>query len=531
MIDLKRSFNYKKINVEIVPYSRESLAKVLSNQYTPSEVISSKFHYIYLCEYLEHADMHVQTIVVEDKYISKDFLHDFASYYALCFEEYPKFCKRVHFFSNTFSLEEFEKVLLHDKEEENEFWKHYLGFVVVKPIPVTILGYSVLKTYTEGEDFNERNFWGVRDYKVHFFGNEISLKSLAFQEQDSVLSACATTAIWMMLNKAAADFHTILKSPSQITKDADTVSSDGSRLFPNKGLNLLQICNAILNSGLVSEIKNADFMLLDNGVEKYYVSNQYLKKILNAYSPIGIPIILVIKVPNGASYGLHAITVSGFKQTPPNNITPNTSTSWLSDNIEKFYAHDDQWGPFARIDFRNDCELGTPWTIFHPNQNPTYTTNIVVPIYPKIRISYEDIEVIVLGLDSILTLFFDNMIVSDLVWDIKIDYSEHYKSQIKKSANLSEQYKISHLTKSLPKYIWIASCYIEKYKILEFTFDATNVGNGMIGIDLISYMPSEINRGIKENLVIYKDQYKNLFRHTASTIYYEFLINKLTEWS
>ncbi|MBK8643805.1 MAG: hypothetical protein IPN15_16865 [Saprospiraceae bacterium] len=51
-------------------------------------------------------------------------------------------------------------------------------------------------------------------------------------------------------------------------------------------------------------------------------------------------------------------------------------------------------------------------------------TNIVVPLYPKIRISYEDIEAIVLGLDAILTLFFDNKIVADLVWDIKIDFSE-----------------------------------------------------------------------------------------------------------
>jgi hypothetical protein len=105
---------------------------------------------------------------------------------------------------------------------------------------------------------------GVRNYTIHLFGNVLTIESLAFQEQDTVLAACATTAIWTMLNKASVDFHTILKSPSQITKDADNLSFDGSRLFPNKGLNLLQICQAIYNSGLESEIKQPDIIILDH---------------------------------------------------------------------------------------------------------------------------------------------------------------------------------------------------------------------------------------------------------------------------
>ena len=460
-------FNYKKpSSVQILQYSESNLASALSNQYTTAEVISSKNHFKYLSNYLSSADMSAATIVVEEKYISKDFLHDYASYYALCFEEYPKFCKRIHFFNNTFNEDEFKNVILGKEEANTAFWEHYLGFIVVKPIPVTIIGYSVLKTYSNSADFNDRNFWGVRDYKIHFFGNEIKIKSLAFQEQDSVLAACATTAIWSMLNKASVDFHTILKSPSQITEDADNVSPDGGRLFPNKGLDIFQICQAILNSGLVSEVKQPDTNLNDASGKLIgrIVSNRYLKKILNAYAPIGIPIILVINVPNGNGYGLHAITISGFKKKAPVVIPPNSNISWLSDNIEKFYAHDDQWGPFARIDFLNDAELTTPWTVFHPKKNPTYTTNIIVPVYPKIRISYEDIEVIVLGLDAILTLFFDNKIIADLVWDVRIDFSENFKSRIKDSS-LDEAEKVIKLTKSQPKYLWIADCYIGENRI------------------------------------------------------------------
>lgn len=514
--------------MHILPYSDTNLANALANKYTPPEVITSKNHFIFLTGYLSHSDMNAKTIVIENDYISKDFLHDYASYYALCFEQYSKFCKRVHFFSINFTEEEFKERILGKEEDNKVFWESYLGFVVVKPIPVTVIGYTVLKTYASSHDFNARNFWGVRKYKVHFYGNEVELISLAFQEQDSVLAACATTAIWSMLNKASVDFHTILKSPSQITKDADNLSHDGSRLFPNKGLDLFQICKAIFNSGLVSELKQDNYLLKDadgKSISKV-VSNRHTKKILNAYSPIGIPIILVINVPHLTTYGLHAITVSGFKQNAPTLIAPQQEISWLSDNIEKFYAHDDQWGPFARIEFKDEAELITPWTTFHKENWATYVTNIVVPVYPKIRISYEEIEAIVLGLDRMLSFFFGNQIIADLVWDIKIDFSENVKADIKKSS-LDNSEKIIRLAKSLPKYLWVSTCYIGDNKVFEFTFDATNVKYGMIGEDFICYLTSDVKPILSDFLINNRVLLQPLFNHISKSLYYDFLIEQL----
>lgn len=356
----------------------------------------------------------------------------------------------------------------------------------------------------------------------------MKIDSLAFQEQDSVLAACATTAIWTMLNKASTDFYTTLKSPSQITKDADNVSPDGGRLFPNKGLNLLQICHAIVNSGLVVEIKQPDFPLFDQEGKFMcsYISNSYLKKILNSYSPIGIPIILVISVPSGGQHGLHAIVVSGYKQKAPIHIPPQEQINFLSENIEKIYAHDDQWGPFVRIDFENEIDLITPWTDVNVNSLPTRLVHIVVPVYPKIRISYEDIEVIVLGLDAILTFFFDGNIIADLIWDIKIDYSENLKKQIVASS-LDENEKFIHVSKSLPKYLWVASCYIADFKIIEFTFDATDVNNGMFGNAIVCYLPADFKVILSNFLEVNKEILKSLVMHKANIDYYNFFIDKL----
>lgn len=512
--------------MKILAFNEDNLASSLSNKHTTPEQVKLKQHYKYFLKYLSSAELGAKTILIEEGYVSRDYLHDYASYYALCFENYEKVCRRVHFFDIKVTKKIFLENILKPREESKEFWSHYIGFIVVKPIPVKMIGYTVLKTYSNGEKLNDRNFWGLRTYKINLYGTAIKLKSLAFQEQDSVIAACATTAIWSMLNKAAVDFHTILKSPSQITLDADNVSPDGSRLFPNKGLSILQISQAILNSGLVSEIKEADHRTAAHPFK--VVSNHYLKKMINAYSGIGIPIILVIRVPNGGQHGLHAITVSGFKTLTPKPIVPQKKMSYMSDNIDKIYAHDDQWGPFVRINFEGDHNLITPWTEGHKQKEPTLVKSIVLPIYPKVRISFQDLEVIVAGLDTILTFFFDGVIVADLVWDIKIEYSEKYKTIIKASG-LDETKKVDLLTTSLPKYVWIASCYIGEHKLMCFTFDATNINHAMIGLSVISYLPDNIQSELIKFLDLNRDSLQYLFKHMASERYYEFLIKELSK--
>lgn len=515
--------------MKLLPFSEKNLAFALKNNYTPEDIIRTKNHFQYFLKYLgtDRDGLKAKSILIEENYVSKDFLQDYASYYSLCFEQYPKFCKRIHFFNKPISRKVFKDLIINPNSEHNEFWNNYLGFIVVKPIPVTIIGYSVLKTYTSSKSPNSRNFWGVREYKVHLFGKELKINSLAFQEQDSVLSACSTTAIWSMLNKAALDFYTTLKSPSQITRDADNISPDGSRLFPNKGLNIIQISQAIYNSGLVSEIKQPDTSITNGNPEndKAVLSNRYLKKIINAYSPIGIPIILIIYVPNGGEHGLHAITVSGSKHKKADFIAPKKEISWYSDNIEKIYAHDDQWGPFVKIDLVNEFELITPWTDCHKTNEPTLVKQIVVPLFPKIRISYIDIEVIVLGLDTLFTLFFQDKLIADLVWDVKLVYSDDFKNDLQKS-NLELNSKFKRLTTGLPKYIWVASCHINSHKVFDFTFDATNVSNAMFGLDAICYFPD-----ITELIVNFLEGNRNildsLFQHRESVNYFEFLIKCL----
>lgn len=511
--------------MELAVYSQEALASALSNDFTGSDVIKNKNHFIYLSEYLGDSGVKAATILIENDYVSKDYLIDYISYYSLCFSDYHKRCKRIHFFDRNITDEDLRNFILSDGNKHN-FSESYLGFIVVKPIPSRVIGFTILKTYSNENGATSRNYWGVRKYKVHLYGKELEIESLAFQEQDSVTAACATTAIWSMLNKASANFYTTLKSPSEITKDADNVSPNGSRLFPNKGLSLGQICQAIQNSGLVSEIINPDANIKVNGVDLSCISISRLKRIVNAYSSIGVPLILVIQVPSGGQHGLHAITVVGHTCVEPQPIEPTEAISWMSESINKLYAHDDQWGPFARIELENEAELHSPWTHFDGLNVPTYLKNIVVPVYPKIRISYQDIEAMVLGIDAIFTLLFGNNSVKDLVWDIKLVHSEDYKVQVN-GYSISEESKLKVLTGSLPRYLWLATCTIGVNKVFDFTFDATDVSNGMYAKHFLSFIEAPFDNDLKNFLILNRSGLQQLFRHSQASAYYDFILNSI----
>lgn len=512
----------------VLPFNQNTLAEALQNKWTSPETIKSKYQYKYLNNYLSNEGIDAKTIVIEEEYVSKDFLHDFATYYSLCFQNYPKFCKRVHFFSSEFDQSELNNRIV-DSTQTN-FWDSYLGFIVVRPIPLTTIGYTILKTYDAHHHEGRRIYWGLREYKVHLFGRVLKLNSLAFQEQDSVLAACATASIWTMLNKASIDYSTTLKVPSEITRDAAKLQNDGSRLFPNKGLDTIQICQAINNSGLAPEVRTGNFAVKDKlNDDGLIVQSHLIKKMVNAYHPIGIPIILGIKVPvnsiYGSSYGYHAIAVLGHKVLP-NDDPACQNSPFIADRITKLYLHDDQHGPFARVKFLEDDGLETPWTDENSDNWPTQVISMVIPVYPKIRISYEDIESIIIAFDQIITRAFKGGFKKNRFWDIKINYSEVFKEEIIRSS-LDDTDKIRLVDSNMPKYLWIATFYIGENKVYEFVFDATDVRNAMIGRHVVSHAAEEFNQRLKDYISENKTDIQEFFISQGSMEYLDFILNQL----
>ncbi len=511
--------------MEVLPYTAPELKQLLSGKYTPLRVISKKRHVAHLLKLFSPEYLDAKTMVVEESYINRDYLIDYQQYYSRCFEDYPKACKRIHFFNTEFARERLVDLLLRpEKTIKDELQKYYLGFIVIKPIPTRIIGYTLLENPLTNAE-NSINFWGTKNYRIHFFGVELKIHSLAFQEQDKVVAACATTAIWISLNKAADKGRVIVKSPSEITIDAAQSSPDGSRLFPNKGLSIQQICNGFLKSGMVSEVKKADLPFKIGDKQINVVTHQYFKKILFAYAPIGIPILIVIENPDSNGI-LHAVAAFGY-QEDTSIVLQDIPFKVASDRIIRVICHDDQWGPYTDIDFsvNNKFGLTNEWTRLTPGRD-SYIRSLVVPLYSKIRISYEDVEVLIKGVNAILRYFFRLNSIPDIPeWSIQVVLSEKYKQDIR-SSKLSDEEKIKILTSYLPKYLWIAKCYLTGYQILEFSFDATNVANGNFCLN-ISCFETGLMHLLKETLQNNVETFTEFFHVQTGQAFYEYLLHSL----
>jgi hypothetical protein len=498
-------------------YKEEDLNKILfeaNKRQTPLELLKEdNFHIKYLQEYLGHLGLRANYYVEEDDYISVDYLTDYSLYYSKSYNDYANKCVRLHFFSSIeSSLEAFNRkfqnaILSGTKEASYEselLWsKEYLGFVVIRPIPKFLIGYTLLKTYNYNEDTScfdpNRQFWATKDYSINVFGCSVKIKSLAFSSQDGNVGACATIAVWSLLQMAAENYFVNLKSPYEITKDAALTAFDGNRMFPNSGLNLPSICSAITKCNLATEVRE---------VSNIPELNIRIKKYVNAYSKVKVPLILGIKVPTANGLMGHAVAICGhryqqdyFKQnkTPWNKLfgkacLKQTSPRFRAESIDRIYMHDDQWGPYSRGEFVGKNEIITSWTQHTEQITNAETIAIIAAVFQKIRIPFEDIEEAVTSLDRVFVdLMGKDEVFGEIMWDIQLQYSCDFKEDVQ----LEWQYdpedpeeinnRLNFLTQSMPKYIWIATLYIDKYKMLYFIFDATGLRHTNTLLFIFSY--------------------------------------------
>jgi len=349
---------------EVHLFTERQLYKALSNKrFTPSEV-SKHPQAKYIKRYLEDPEMKAKIILVENDYTDRDYLDDYANYYAKCFDEIPRLCKRLHFFSADLSKVEFsrrfERMIKGGKD--NKIVKSYLGFVVARPLPITIIGRTLLKTYpTTTKKGKRRKFCMVKGENAHLFGVDFPIDSLAFQEQDHTLAACATVSIWSCFHKTRSLFHTPMLTPAEITQRANE-ALQVNRPIPSDGLKVEQIIYAIGSNGLVAETFDIKKRL-------------YLRSVLYAYMHYGLPVILGLYNQEWESD--HAIALSGYSldikpnvplvdeiPLPIDTIAPPSPKkagkqgkvlqkvnpiAFTSSRIDRFFAHDDEMGPYSKL--------------------------------------------------------------------------------------------------------------------------------------------------------------------------------------
>lgn len=451
---------------KITKFSEGNLYEGLSNSRISPDGVSRHRQANYLFRYLKA--LKAKTIVIEYEYTDGDYLDDYAAYYVKCFTPYSRFCKRLHFFSQKSSQDEFTELVCENlaSKRKQTICASYLGFVVARPLPNAIIGRTTLKTYES--DNGRRRYTCTRKYSANLFGIELSINSLAFQEQDTVLAACATVSLWCCFHKTTELFNTPIPTPAVITSAANQVSHYG-RPIPSHGLNVQQICKAINHIGLepeVIDIKN----------------NIPVISLIYGYLEMGLPIILGVEIEG---VGLHAITLTGYSLQEKQHLAYESDEGCLNFiglRINEFYGHDDQVGPFSRIKIKpSKIVEGKKYPVtFEGSWNDRfgkvlalYPHVAIIPIYNKIRITFLDIQEWLTRLDKVLQLIFPVDEVHQ-EWDVHLTTTNRYKGKIKE-VSLDQKILENILFKQHPRFIWRSIFRVNNIKVLEMLADATDM--------------------------------------------------------
>lgn len=280
------------------------------------------------------------TILLEPKYIDRDFLEDYSNFYVGRFGNDGYQCARLHFFSCPLKHKILDAILHGEPVgEEDADWlqQHYLGFMIIKPLTKTFVGKTCLRILGDDGDGPGTKQKLSKRYDVNLFGVKLHVQSIAFQEQDKVVAACATTAIWTALHGQPGWNVKDIRSCSEITTSALNYTRGSSNGFPNQGLSTKQILRALDVDGL--RYHNANLTSRNPDWFRGFVS---------AYIDSDLPLIItgtvyklkVVKKNNGAVtkrsleyMGGHAITTVGYD---------------FRANSNHVYVHDDRLGPYAR---------------------------------------------------------------------------------------------------------------------------------------------------------------------------------------
>jgi hypothetical protein len=427
----------------------------------------------YLVGYL--ARLAAKRLVVEHEYVDRDYLADYASYYVSCFENYGPRCKRIHFFKNEFDEAQLRAWIERPEEAADATLQDaYLGFVVARPLPEAVVGRTVLQTYDVAPGQRE---YARRIYKVSLFGIDLHVESLAYQQQDTVVAACATVALWTAFHKTSQVFEHPLLRPAEITSAANRVQG-GGRAMPSSGLRAEQVYTAIRRAGL-------------EPVAEQVSSQTLLMSLIYGYLEFGLPVVLLGRVES-AGYAGHAITVSGYSlaATSPTNTEPKIGNIDSKGRyIEKLYIHDDNIGPFART-FPTAlpgtwpayvARTGQPSPPFalqatDPANNPqsTFVPEIaVVPVYGKVRITYSEAHTWAARLQD--TLAAGGVHVTDLVWSVYLTTTQRYKSDLRARYAASADAR-AMMTEGQPRFIWRGvAVRPDGSEVIELLVDATGV--------------------------------------------------------
>lgn len=495
--------NFTRNRLRAVSFSKTALFDCVTEFVSPYGPVQTDQHLQlnYIANYLENS-LGCRLFIIEDHYIDREYMDSFASYYAKCLRPYPNYCKRLHFFDKQFDLALVARFLSEatgkSKPEDQgtvasaqAINRSYLGFVVVRPQNQSFVGNSVLCPLPDADG---RSMSCKRRYEVNLLGLNLRVDGLAFQQQDRAVSACASAALWSALHKTAFDEAIKIPSTVEITAGATRFSVEGGRSFPSTGLTIPQMCEAVRASGLEPELRN--------------IRNDpaLCRVLLHTYLRSRIPVIALLNIDG---LGGHAVTVLGFREpgTQPTHGVPQlsqfrqiVSTRLRGSAIPECYVHDDRIGPYAHVIFTDSDEttkdgqkkpltrvaIEYQWSS-PPGRENAIVEGLLIPIYPKMRLSYDRIFKWMTALIEQLSASVPGLILQGDELETCFLRGRDYKNEYAaRDLPLQDRFNFLALT-SFPRWVGVARLFRGPVPVFDVLLDTTesDLGFPILGIVLL----------------------------------------------
>ena len=443
-------------------------------------------------EYVRDPELGCTTVAIEEHYVDRDFMEDHSAFYGRSLPNYHNFCKRIHFFSGDPNQVESELRQLVTqsrglsqtdfREQCAKFSRErYYGFCVIKPLWGTPVGRTVLRTFPSPPRDNqgrvrtdvERLFYPTRPYTAHLLGAELSVKGLAFQQQDIGVAACATTAVWTSLQQFRDQEEIGIMTPALITTRATHARLPFGRSMPSEGLSIDQMCQAV-------QAFNVSPVL--NPAPDFFSARAQL------YSACRSGLAPVMVISNEARTRHHAIVAVGMKLGSPNERTGDLHNH-VEDRLIAVYVHDDRYGPYLRSELRRvkeGLQLKIRTRINSDGTDETeewFVTHILTPTHHKIRLAFSDLQELSTRIVKAIGPSWDNvrqrrgLSESDLleygVWILRA--STYLERMAREDFDFDPQIAIaigSHI--ALSRYVGILRLSIPPIGIMDVLFDTTS---------------------------------------------------------
>jgi len=378
------------------------------------------------------AELGVQALLVEEPYVDRHFLDEYATYYSRSFRAPAPRCRRLHAFRLADAclsalLDRAHEGIDELREAEAVLQSAYRGFVVVRPLRGAEIGRTVLSTYEHG---GRRHYQVVRPYRAHVGGLKLDVHGLAYQQQDGGTSVCASIALWSALQMVAHMSGHRTPTPPEVTYAAKSP-------FPaTHGLDLHQMATAITNLGYAADL------LVPGSNRARFRAN--VVSALRSHLPV------VLCVVDQDEANAHAVTVTGYSEplTPLDILIPRAEqlqpdTLATEDaSVRVIYVHDDNLGSHVHYElFDSPLKYdGDPALMLRRGRSTSDDTATVLPadcyvsfaLVPKprnLRMSLETLQLYAIELKPVFEMVFGEnpqfagvVLVYETRFDRGVDY-------------------------------------------------------------------------------------------------------------